>query len=109
MKKISIKDDFSSTPGARYYTDGEFSGQEFRDEKLEPKFLGLSDGEKLLVDLDGTSGYATSFLEEAFGGLARKHGSKIVLSALNFLSNEDPSLIQEIESYIRNCKTGKKL
>jgi len=57
-------------------------------------------GEKLEIDLDGTEGYATSFLDEAFGGLARKYGKEKVIKSLVFISYEEPYLIDEIKSYM---------
>ena len=54
------------------------------------------------IELDGVRyGYPTSFLEEAFGGLARQVGSDIALRHLHFVSTEDLLLRDEIERYIR--------
>lgn len=100
MKTISIATEFSKIPGARYYTDGSDSGQEFREKFLEPEFKKDSN-EPLLIDLDGAEGYATSFLEEAFGGLARIFG-KSACNRLHFKSDEEPNLIEEIKGYIAN-------
>jgi len=98
---INIAEEFSDCPGARYYDDGDFSGQEFREKFLEKNFDNY---DLLEINLDGTEGYATSFLEEAFGGLARKYTSDKVLSKLQFISFEEPSLIDEIKSYIKKVK-----
>ncbi|HXC02243.1 MAG TPA: STAS-like domain-containing protein [Opitutaceae bacterium] len=69
---ISVAKDFSDVPWGRYPTDGRFCGENFREELLMP---ALKSGEnKIVVDLDGAEGYGSSFLEEAFGGLVRKHG-----------------------------------
>ena len=68
MKTIRIAVDFSDTPGGRHYSDGPFTGEEFREKCIEPIFRALKKGEKLLIDFDGAYGYPTSFLEEAFGG-----------------------------------------
>ncbi len=100
---ISISKDFSATPGARYISDGPFSGEQFRKEKLEPIFANPSDNTKILIDLDGTEGYATSFLEESFGGLARAFGKDRVLARLQFKSEEEPLLVDEIQNYIEHC------
>lgn len=103
--KIVICRDFSETPNARYRAEGPDSGEEFRESLLEPKYLlARKDSQKLIVDLDGAYGYPTSFLEESFGGLARKYGSEAVADTLEFVSEDEPSLIQEIYGYIRNCK-----
>lgn len=100
-KEINIASDFSNTPGARYISDGDFSGQEFFEKILEPSFLEVKDNEDtLIVNLDNTDGYATSFLDEAFGGLARKYGKDIALTKIEFISHEEPYLIEEIKSYM---------
>ncbi|MEQ1933893.1 MAG: STAS-like domain-containing protein [Fimbriimonadaceae bacterium] len=65
-----IAKDFSETPAGRYPYDGKFSGERFREEFLVPN---LAEGHQLVVELDGARGYPSSFLEEAFGGLIRKH------------------------------------
>ncbi len=99
--EINIAQDFSETPGARYKTDGDFSGQEFFEIILEPKFIEVQNTENtLLINLDNTDGYATSFLDEAFGGLARKYGRENILKKIDFISNEEPYLIKEIKTYM---------
>ena len=68
----SIAQDFTRTPGPRFRSEGKFSGEEFRQEFLEKWFAeARQQGAKLFIDLDGGYGYAPSFIEEAFGGLAR--------------------------------------
>ena len=69
-KMISIANDFSKFPAGRYYSDGPFPGQKFREEILIP---ALTANDKVFVNIDGTRGFGTSFLEEAFGGLVRVH------------------------------------
>lgn len=99
---VNIASDFSRTPGFRFYSDGPFSGQMFRELKLEPIFDDIENTDIIKINLDGVAGYATSFLEEAFGGLARKYGKDKVQNRLSFISDEDPLLIEEIRNYIRN-------
>lgn len=99
---INVCIDFTEAPGARYKTDGNFSGQEFFEDLLEPKFLQIKElnQEKLVIDLDGTDGYATSFLDQSFGQLARKYGYSFTINKLDFISNEDPYLVDEIKAYM---------
>ena len=99
---ISVAKDFSVTPGARQKTDGLFSGEEFRENILE-KYFADGNIEKIVIDLDGVEGYSTAFLEEAFGGLVRKFGKTAVLGRFEFISTEEPLLVSEIESYIKNA------
>lgn len=103
MMKINIANDFTDTPGTRYRSQSEYSAEEFREELLEPKFLeAKKNNEKLMIDFDGGYGYFNSFLEEAFGGLARIYGSDSVLETLEFESDEEESLIPKVKSYIIN-------
>ncbi len=105
---IKISTDFSDTPGARHRDEGKYSGEEFREDMLEKDFLQAKEnGEKLVIDLDGGYGYPTSFLEEAFGGLARIYPPKEVLDVLDFISNDEPSLIDDIKDYIKNANAKR--
>jgi hypothetical protein len=101
---ISIANQYTHTPGARHIIDGAYSGEEFRDTFLKPLFNDINDTSEIIVDLDGTYGYGTSFLEEAFGGLARIFGKEICLRRLRFISNDDKLLIEEITGYIDDVK-----
>jgi hypothetical protein len=106
--KISVAEDFSVTPGARYREEGDFSGQEFREDHLEKYFGDDKYKEnKIEINLDGVLGYGTSFLEEVFGGLSRKFGSAEVLSRISFISEEEPYLIDDIKEYINASKSEK--
>jgi hypothetical protein len=101
---INIAEEFSKTPGARNRVEGQFSAEEFLDTLLVGKFQdALNNGIKLIVLLDGTAGYATSFLEGAFGELVRRFSKKAVKSTIQFISNEEPYLIDEINQYIDNA------
>lgn len=64
--------DHARSPGGRFIKDGPFSGEWFRNKVLAPALREAIDNQDVLeVELDGTSGYGSSFLEEAFGGLIR--------------------------------------
>jgi len=106
MIRLSIARDFSETPGPRSREEGEFSGEEFLDTLLLLKFeQALSGNDKLFVDLDGTEGYATSFLEAAFGGLCRKFDPGTVLRIIEFKSDDEPRLVTEVRNYIQDAKS----
>lgn len=97
---------FSVTPGSRYKEEGTkaHSGEEFREKYLEPNFEQARRANvKLIINLDGTIGYGTSWLEEVFGGLARKVGKDKVLKTLEFISEEEPYLIDDIKQYIKDA------
>ena len=104
MHSISIAKDFSITPGARYRREGKWSGEEFYEDILLPAFIAAQQaGVKLMIDLDGTSGYATSFLEQAFGTLAIKFGIDEVQDRLSFKTIDEPLLEEEIDEYITHA------
>ncbi len=97
---------FSITPGSRYKEEGKkaHSGEEFREKFLEPNFSTAEKNNiKLIVNLDGTIGYGTSWLEEVFGGLARKFGNDKVLNRIKFISEEEPYLVEDIKQYIKDA------
>lgn len=71
MTVINVASQFTRTPGGRYKTDGRFSGEEFREKILEPAYR--SGAQEIVVNFDGVLGLSASFLEEAFGGLVRRH------------------------------------
>jgi len=72
MTTLRVRD-YAAAPGGRYRRDGPYSGEEFRDDVLVPRLLdAVGRNERVVVELDGVSGYGASFLEEVFGGLVRK-------------------------------------
>lgn len=107
---ISVADDFSKTPGPRYPSEGDFCGQEFRENLLHPKLKeAILNENTLVVDLDGTSGFGTSFLEESFGGLIRENAIPLakIESCLELVSEEEPSLIKEIMHYMKQAESER--
>jgi hypothetical protein len=100
---LKIAKNFSSTPGPRRRAEGNYSGEEFRQRVLLPCVQSsIQEGSELVIDLDGTSGYGTSFLEEAFGGLIRNNGYSLsdLRRVLRFISLEEPDLLNEIDEYM---------
>jgi len=109
MLSISILRDFTDTPGPRSRDEGKHSGDQFLEEILLPRFAeAVQTNQKLTVDLDGTEGYATSFLEAAFGGLARKHDPERVLKIVVFKSDDEPHLVEEVKKYILEANAARK-
>ena len=105
MNTIRVAD-YSRNPGPRYRIEGPHSGEEFRETLLIPAFeCAVGQGERLLVLLDGVEfGYPTSFLEEAFGGLVRHvNDVEAVASRLEFVSADEPLLVDEVRGYIRDA------
>lgn len=99
---INVARDFGRYPGGRFKSDGKYSGEAFRDDILVPK---LKEFDEVVIELDGTLGYGSSFLDEAFGGLVRIHKftPDVLLNKLHILS-KDTSLILETKEYITKAK-----
>ena len=103
MQKIKILTDFSPTPGPRYIDEGKNSGEKFRKEVLFPLVLNaLENNENFIVDLDGTAGYGTSFLEESFGGLIRINSLDYnsIMKYMTIISEEEDYLIEDVNDYL---------
>ncbi|RUO18914.1 STAS-like domain-containing protein [Aliidiomarina haloalkalitolerans] len=107
--KINIGAEFSVDPAGRYYSDGDASGEAFREEYLLPALRKLEKGEKLTIILDdGIESYGSSFLSEAFGGIV-KHGyfdSKTLLNLIEIkFSNEEFAFFKDrIITYVNESK-----
>lgn len=103
---LNIAKDFSRCPGARFRSEGDFSGEEFRTDYLVPKIkLAIEKGVNLIIVLDGSAGYSTAFIEESFGGLIRndKFSLKELNDVLVFVSDEDPSYVDDIKAYMEHA------
>lgn len=106
MRKLSVAQQFSKYPAGRYVTDGPWSGEAFREQVLKP---ALNSGDLVEVNLDGTLGYGSSFLEEAFGGLVRVAGFSLVAlnKSLRLVCVSDPSVVDEVWRYVRDADRAR--
>lgn len=105
MLKIKVSTDFSKTPGGRKKSEGTYSGEEFREKILSPKYKeAIEKKQKLEINLDDCYGFPTSFIEEAFGGLVRELKDRNVLSNIQIVCNDEPGLIEDIKEYVKNTK-----
>jgi len=101
IKEIDVGKDYTEFPAGRHRVDGRYSGQAFREVHLTP---ALQEHEVVRILLDGTIGYGSSFLEEAFGGLVRSDDFTTTnLKGKLTLVSEDRSLIHEIWGYINDA------
>ena len=104
--EIRIASDFSKCPGPRNRHEGDHSAQEFLEDILLPRFReAVANKVRLRVVLDGTSGYATSFLEGSFGELQRrvKDEGLRIMDVLDMVYDEEPYLLVEIKEYIEDA------
>lgn len=99
MKSVSVAKNFSRFPAGRSKSNGgDTSGEAFRERFLEP---AIKAGEPIEVDLDGTIGYSSAFLDEAFGGLVQALGATPdAVFAILKIKSEDPQLVEEIRDHV---------
>lgn len=105
----SVALSFSRTPSARVESEGKFPGVELR-EIISPLIKDcISRKEVFTIDLDGTAGFGTSFLEEVFGGLIRHEGLSFedLKLYLTIKSDEEEDLIEECWDYIKDANEEK--
>lgn len=104
--EIKIAKDFSYTPGPRYIDEGKNSGEKFRKEILAAALKkAIAMNKKVIVDLDGTDGFGTSFLEESFGGLVRNDEIDYneIIKRLEIISNEEEYLKDDVHEYLKDA------
>ncbi len=98
MKTISILNDYSEYPGLRHCSISEASGEDFYHKFLNKAFKeALEKDEILQVNLDGTGGYASSFLDEAFGNLVYDFTLEEVKKRIKIVSEQEPEWKEMIE------------
>lgn len=98
-KNCIVIESYSKSPGPRYCYQGDDSGEDFYHKILNEKFKNAFERKsKLIVNLDGPDGYASSFLDEAFGNLVFDFGLENVKSHLTIISKEEPEWIDMIEN-----------
>jgi hypothetical protein len=98
MSIISVVDSFSEFPGLRNCNISDKSGEEFYHKVLNNEFYTVFiAGVKLTVNLDCTSGYAPSFLDEAFGNLVYDFTLKNVKNHIEIISDQEPHWKEMIE------------
>ena len=90
MEQIRIKVlDFTENPGPRYIRQDKIgesnSGEAFYLQKLNGAFAqAFKENKQLVIELDGVSGYPSSFLDEAIGELVFDFTLEIVKKQLEF-------------------------
>jgi len=95
--------DYTKTPGGRFKDAGDFSGEWFRDDILEPAYdAAKAEGVILEVSLDGVMGCPPSFTEEVFGGLVRKKREDI-RGTLRVVSTDDRAEMEDANLDIKNA------
>lgn len=103
MEKITIRVlDFTEAPGPRFINQGEHSGEQFYVEVLNEKMAQcIRENKELDILLDGTAGYPSSFLDQAFGELVYDFTKEIVEHRVHIITvvNRRRKIKLESETY----------
>jgi hypothetical protein len=94
MREIVFTKEFTDTPGGRFRKHGDWSGEQFRQDFLEP---ALRDNDFVVLDLNGAFGFPSSFIDEAFGVLVERVGIATIRQKLRVKLTDDPVTLRKIE------------
>lgn len=82
---------YTEYPGPRYQYQGNNSGEEFYYEIVKKGFAEAIESDKMLeIDLDGTAGYASSFIDESIGNLVFDFELDQINNRLSIVSTVEP-------------------
>lgn len=89
--------DFSIYTGLRHSDISDDSGEEYYHSILNDSFNRVIEASGVLtVILDGTAGYAPSFIDEAFGNLVYDFGLSNVKDHIKLISEQEPYWIDKV-------------
>ena len=99
MQYFILPRSFSEFPGLRHCNISANSGEEFYHDVLNREFRNAYiENHKLTINLDNTAGYASSFLDEAFGNLVYDFSLDIVKNHIVIISDQEPHWKDMIEN-----------
>lgn len=108
VEKIVNVSDFTIVPGARYRKDGDSSAEAFFEDKLKPVLdVALSSKECVLIDFDGTWGYASSFISELARRVSLNYDKGSIQQYLRLKSNDEPTLIDRFQNELAKDYDGQ--
>lgn len=93
VKTIKLRD-WTRFPGGRFKEDGEFSGEEFRQEFLSEEL-------EYCIDFNGVFTVGWSFLDESLGHIASQIGEDKFRKRFTFIADDDPDILSEIDTVIK--------
>ena len=109
---IDVAKDFTRYPGGRYRAKGDWTGEEFRDDRLLP---ALESGAHITVNMNNLFTILPSFLDEAFGNIVEKIGLEEFQRRITIILTDDPDSSAELadiyskrnRAYLKQKRIGK--
>ena len=109
--EIFVARDFSDAPGARHKKDSKFSGEEFLEKLLLPRYLeAIEKNIPLHINLNHCFGFPPSFLDGSFAQLVRetRHSYLMIRTRIKFISDK-PELVNKILLLIKEeCENQER-
>lgn len=103
--KYNFATQYSKYPGGRFERLGPFSGEDFREKVLRDIFVS---GKSIEIDATGVvTSFSPSFLDEAFGALAKEFGLQKFVATVKLYSNDNPSLSEKMMYYVERAANAK--
>jgi len=99
--KYSFIDEYTKYPGGRFERLGPYSGEDFREKILRPIFKSSKK-----IEINGTgvvTSFSPSFLDEAFGALAKEYGLARFLEKVELFSEDNPDLNEKMMYYVERA------
>lgn len=93
--------DFHHILGGRERRISKYSGEDFREQFMDPNF---ETHDRITINLDGVLGFPVEFIDEVFGVLSRKYGPDTVLEKIK-LEARDNFILDKITYMIKNAAT----
>ncbi|WP_288431841.1 STAS-like domain-containing protein [uncultured Stenotrophomonas sp.] len=91
---------YSRFPGGRRRANGDFSGEQFREDVVLPL---LSKYKHIIFDLTGSAGYSSGFLDEAFGELGSLMPYEEVRRRIELVASDDPDAVEIAWDRVRDA------
>jgi hypothetical protein len=103
--KYVFIEEYTEYPGGRFVRLGPFSGEDFRETVLREIF---ETGKKIEIDATGVvTSFSPSFLDEAFGTLAKEYGYERFLETVTLFSTDNPQLTEKMLYYVKRAANVK--
>ncbi len=81
----------------------EYTAEEFGENIITPQFYeALRNEEQLEINFDGGYGYTLQFIRGIFNDLKSKYEKRLILKTLVIISEDEPSLIDNIIKHIKS-------
>lgn len=99
--KYKFIEQYTKFPGGRFERLGPYSGENFRETVLRNIF---ESGKSIEIDATGVvTSFSPSFLDEAFGTLAKEYGLAKFKETVKLFSNDNPGLTEKMMYYVERA------